>query len=120
MGETVQARVEHARRVIQIHSLIPGRVGFEPVRQFKLGEQLRSSPRHAEDHGVGKVAAEDVNALLEAQLVRLSGAQIELEATRLHQGSRSLGRAFPKPIGYSSYAKRCISLLKIGRQIITC
>ena len=41
MGETVQVRVEHARRVIQIHSLIPGRV--DPVATFvpELGEQLR-------------------------------------------------------------------------------
>ena len=87
VAEIVEPGVESVIRGVEIDPSIPGRVGLETVRLLELGEQFCPPLRHTEDHGVGKIAAENVNAFLETQLVRLGEAQIELETTRLDQGS---------------------------------
>ena len=87
VAEIVEPGVKSVVRGMEIDPSIPRCVGLETVRLFELGEQFCPPLRHAEDHGVGKIAAENVNAFLEAQFIRFSGAQIEFETTRLDQGS---------------------------------
>src|SRR6478609_6668556 len=91
--EAVQRRGEHGRpedvlaRVVPAH--VPAGLRDGAALRGELGEHARPPVGQPEHDRVGQVPAEDVLALLEAQLVRLGRREVPAEAQRLreHRGA---------------------------------